>query len=146
MVIDTVIDTIPVVKSKELNKRQKAYCYYRARNNTMEVSMTKAGYTCRGLSARNTGVKLEKNAYIQIQIEKERLTIFDKSKVTEESILENLTNISLYGEVEANRVRATELLGKYLAMFKEHQITEDLDKPFDFGQFRKSRANIKVDR
>jgi hypothetical protein len=104
---------------RKLNKRQLAYCYWRARDCSMEEAMIKAGYRCKGVSARNVGVKLEKNAYIVEQIEKERLTIFDSSKITTEYVLEGLNNLAQNAVKEDTRVRAFELLGKYLAMFKD---------------------------
>jgi len=85
----------------------------------MEEAMEKSGYTCRGLSARNTGVKLEKNAYIRERIEEERLTIFDKSMITEEYVLNNLRDLAENARYESDRIRANELLGKYLAMFTD---------------------------
>ena len=88
----------------------------------MEQSMQKSGYICKGISARTTGVNLEKNTYIQEKIEQERLTIFDKSKITEEYILEGLSKIALEGTQEANRVRSWELLGKYKAMFTDKTV------------------------
>jgi phage terminase small subunit len=107
---------------KGLNKRQEAYCYWRARAFSMEESMPKAGYRCRGVSARNVGSKLEENVYIRERIERERLTIFDKNSITEEYILEGLKKIAEQGEQEANRVRAFELLGKTRAMFTDKQL------------------------
>lgn len=83
----------------------------------MEQSMMKSGYRCKGVSARNTGHNLEEKTYIKQQIERERLTIFDKSKITPEYVLEGLNKIAQEGEQESNKVRAYELIGKYMAMF-----------------------------
>jgi len=105
--------------ARKLNKRQLAYCYYRARNYTIEESMKKAGYKGIGEVARAVGSRLETNDNIKIQIETERANVFDKSKITDEYILEGLNKIAKEGKQEANKVRAWELLGKYLAMFTD---------------------------
>ena len=105
--------------ARKLNQRQLTYCYYRAREHTIEESMIKAGYKGIGEVARAVGSRLETNANIQIQIETERANVFDKSKITDEYILKGLSEIAKNGKQEANRVRAWELLGKTLAMFTE---------------------------
>lgn len=105
--------------ARKLNKRQLAYCYYRARDNTIEQSMSKSGYTCKGGSARATGSQLEDNPNIQHRIEHERLNIFDKTMITEEYVLNNLKTLAEESKWPGDRIRANELLGKYLAMFTD---------------------------
>ena len=104
---------------RKLNKRQLAYCYWRARDKSIEEAMIKSGYTCRGGSARATGSQLEDNLNILSQIEKDRLNIFDRKCITEEYVLEKLRNLAENSHCDSDKIRATELLGKYLAMFTE---------------------------
>ncbi len=103
----------------KLNKRQLTYCYWRARSNTIEESMVKAGFTCKGASARSWGSQLEDKLNIKERIEQERLNIFNKAMITEEYVLKGLKDIAEQGKQEANKVMAFQLLGKYLAMFTD---------------------------
>jgi len=116
------------MKKFKLNKRELAYCYWRARDNTMEEAMPKAGYKCRGDNARSWGSRLEKKPNIQEEIQKEKLNIFDKSCITVEYVLGNLKHLAEVARNEADKIRATELLGKYLAMFTEKQEVTTIDK------------------
>lgn len=107
--------------SKELNKRQLAYCYHRARDNSMEESMTKAGYTCVGGSARSVGSQLETNADITKQIDNERLNIFDTNKVNLEYLIEKTNEIALKSKHDSNRLRAIEILAKLKGLWVDRQ-------------------------
>lgn len=98
--------------AKKLNKRQLAYCYYKARNCTIEQAMEKAGYRCRGNSARAIGSELEKNPNISKQIEREITNIFDVKKINLEYLTEKANEIVLNPENQANKLRAIELLAK----------------------------------
>ena len=115
------------MRERKLNKRELAYCSWRARDNSMEVSMVKAGYTCKGASARSWGSQLETRLNIQAQIQKNRLNIFDKKLITEEYVLESLKNLAETSVHESDRIRAIELLGKYLSMFTDKIETNFLD-------------------
>lgn len=112
------------IMSRKLNKRQLAYCYWRARDKTIEEAIIKAGYICVGGNARSVGSHLEDNSNIQERIEYERLNIFDRSMITEEYILEGLNKLALSAQNESVRTRAFELLGKYKAMFTDKQLVD----------------------
>ena len=105
--------------ARKLNKRQATYCYYRARDYTIEESLSKAGYKIRGANARSLGSHMETKDNIRQYIDKERLNIFDKSKITEEYILEGLRTLSRDANHDSDKIRSFELLGKYLALWKD---------------------------
>ena len=108
--------------ARKLNKRQLAYCYYRARGYTIEQSMSKAGYTCVGGSARATGSQLEQNPNIKSRIEYERLNIFDMNKINLEYLVEKASKIITDGEYEANKLRAIEIVAKLTGNWIDKQI------------------------
>ena len=112
--------------TKKLNKRQLTYCYWRARDFSQEESRLKAGYKAKGTAARSLGSRLEKNVNVIVQIEKEKVNIFDRQMITEEYVLEGLRKIAENGQQEANKVAAFQLLGKYLAMFTDKLKNEGL--------------------
>ena len=113
--------------ARKLNKRQLVYCYWRARDCSMEEAMIKAGYTCKGGSARSWGSQMENNLNIISEIDKQRLNIFDSNTITVDYVLAGLNNLAQTAVKEDTRVRAFELLGKYLAMFKDKlQVTGNM--------------------
>ena len=110
---------------KKFTNRELAFIYHRARGIDPADCIMKAGYKAR---SRNQASKyawdlLQKQEIIEA-IEVEKTRIFDKAKITDEYVLQGLNEIALNGEIEANRTRAFELLGKYLAMFTEKRIIE----------------------
>lgn len=104
-----------------LTKKQETYCYYRARGENPTQSVLKSYDTKSDNMASVLGNRLEKKDKIEKGIQKERDKIFSKSKITEEYILEQLDKIASSSRRDADKVRALELLGKFLAMFKERQ-------------------------
>jgi len=98
--------------ANKLNKRQQAYCYYRARDYTIEQAMSKAGYTCKGDIARSVGSHLEQNSNITQEIERERLNIFDVKKIDLEYLTEKANEIAQNSKQDANKLRALEILAK----------------------------------
>ena len=118
---------------RKLNKRQLAYCYWRARGSTQEQGIRKAGYTAKGKVVRALGARLETNENIKSQIETEKANIFDKNMITEEYILEGIKKIAETGKLEANKLRAWELLAKTKAMLTdkvEQTKSDDPDNQF----------------
>ena len=113
----------------------------------MEESMSKSGYTCKGASARSWGSQLERKLNIEEQIQKEHLNIFDKSMITEEYVLKNLRKLAENSRNEADRIRANELLGKYLAMFTDKTMDVPMNKQDNqFSLDRLSRIKVQEEK
>jgi phage terminase small subunit len=112
-----------------LNQRELAFVYNRARGKNLKESVYAAGYKAKSDNiASSYGVQLEAKLKIQKAIEKERLNIFNKECITTEYVLERLKEVADSGKVEANKIRALELLGKYLALFKSDIKSEDTEQ------------------
>ena len=124
--------------AKKLNPKQLAYCRARAKGLTMEISMTKAGYICVGMTARSIGSRLETNANIREQIEQEKANLFNIHHINPEWVIKALCDIARNGELESNKVRAIELIGKTLAMFISREQIEDITEKATTGQLRQS--------
>lgn len=114
---------------KKFSKKEQAFIYWRARGDSLVDSVLKAGYKAKSkLIASSLGCQLEKKLNIAEAIDKERLNIFDKSMITEEYVLKNLRILGETSKNEADRIRANELLGKYLAMFTDKQEISQSEK------------------
>ena len=113
----------------KFNKRELAFIYWRARGENLVNSVIKAGYKAKTrLVASSYGWKLEKKVDILEAIQREKVNIFDKSMVTEEYVLNNLKQLAETSHNEADKIRANELLGKYLAMFTDKTENTNIDK------------------
>lgn len=78
--------------------------------------------------ASSYGCQLEKKLNIAEAIDKEKLNIFDKNCITVDYVLGNLKQLAENSKNEADKIRATELLGKYLAMFTDKQEISQAEK------------------
>ena len=105
----------------KLNKRQLAYCYHRARDKTIEVAMSMAGYTCIGDVARSVGSRLESNANIRERIEWEIANIFDVKKIDLEYLVNKANEIAQNSQQDTNKLRAIEILAKLKGLWIDKQ-------------------------
>jgi len=90
---------------------------------TFKQAILDAGYspnTAKQVSSAMTIVKYSLN-----EIAKE----FDKAKITPEYVLAGLNKEASEAKNSADRIRAYELLGKYLAMFTDKQEVSTTEKP-----------------
>ena len=124
--------------AKKLNPRQSAYCRARAKGLTQEESLKLSGYTCVGGSARALGSKMDKSVNICQQIQQEKVNLFNVHSVNPEWVIKSLCEIARNGELESNKVRALELIGKTFAMFITKEQTEDITDKATTGDLRRS--------
>jgi phage terminase small subunit len=106
---------------RKLNKRQLTYCYYRARDFTIEQAMEKAGFTGKGNTARAVGSRLETNANIKERIECEVANIFDVSKIDLEYLVNKANEIAQNSLQDTNKLRAIEILAKLKGLWIDKQ-------------------------
>lgn len=79
------------------------------------------------------------NAVVKRSME-EILAEYSAKNVTVDSVLKELEELRILAKDKGDystAVRVAELKGKWLAMFKEHNINEVEEKSFEFGEFRK---------
>ncbi len=126
--------------AKKLNQRETAFIHWRAQGESLVDSVIKAGYKAKSkLVASSYGCQLEKKLSIIQAIQQEKLNIFDRNCITVEYVLGNLKHLAEVARNEADKIRATELLGKYLAMFTDKQEISQTEK--EDNQFSMDRLS-----
>lgn len=107
---------------RKFRRKELAFIYWRARGFSLVESVLKAGYKVKSrIVASRIGYNNIQKEDIKVAIEQEKMEIFDTTMITTEFVLTNLREIAQNAKTELNRVRANELLGKYLAMFTDKQ-------------------------
>ncbi|MBC8484999.1 MAG: terminase small subunit [Bacteroidetes bacterium] len=133
-----------------VSKRKKAFIYYKARGYNNADSIIKAGYKVKNrMSAYALGFKYAQKVEIKKLIETEKVKVYEKNRVTEDYIIDLLDDIARNGKVEANRVRATELLGKTKAMFTdklESKTTISMEEELDLRKLANNYTQDIVSR
>ena len=100
-----------------LNDKQRRFVKEYATDLNATQACIRAGYSPRTAGAQ--GSELLKVPKIRELVNKQAQTAADKLGLTHEWVLDQLVETAKYGEREANRLRALELLGKHLALFTE---------------------------
>lgn len=114
-----------------LNDKQLAFANEYLKDKNATQAAIRAGYAEK--SAYNQGQRLMNNDEIQSYLAKRTKKAFDKVDISVENTLKGIKEIAEKDDAkDSDRLRAYELLGKYLAMFTEKVDVGQADgKPFE---------------
>jgi phage terminase small subunit len=87
--------------------------------NTGSKAYVQAGYDARGHAAEAAGSRLLRNVEVQARIAELRQARYDREVLDREWVTTRLMEKAEDAESDATAVRALELLGKHLGMFKD---------------------------
>ncbi len=102
----------------------------------------KAGFSSK-YAAENAG-KLLKNTSVKEAIDQEFKRIMDQYEFTERDVYKGLGEIARNGQQESNKVRAWELIGKALSMFKDNTVNVAILGNIDQDKLAKARKALKA--
>lgn len=102
---------------KSLNDRQKAFCREYIIDFNATQAYIRAGYSKTG--AEVSACQLLRNPNVQECIAKLAAKVCDKAEVTATEVLQGIKSIATGNEIARDKLKAWELLGKYLKLFTE---------------------------
>ena len=79
-------------------------------------------------------------AYIQVLIDSLPVT----KTITIDYVIAGLKNLAEHGSVESNKLRAYELLGKYLKLFRDTEITTSILTAEDYASIRTALHTVRT--
>ena len=109
-----------------MTQRQRQFAELYAIDGNGTQAAIGAGYSAK--AARGQGARLLAKADVRRHIEQTRAHIAEDNKLTAETVIDALRELSVNAEKESDRIRALELLGKYLALFTDRsQVSADIE-------------------
>lgn len=112
--------------------------YIRTQNGA--ESVRKAGYNAKNPS--HYANELLKKPKIAQEIDREYKKILDKYDYSEEQILKGIGQIAEDGKVEANQLRAWEIIAKIKGMTKDSTVNVSLFQSIDPAKLQKAKQSI----
>jgi phage terminase small subunit len=85
------------------------------------AAVRRAGYKVRGDNANRVASKLLNHPLVRIEIEKRKAERAKKTELTADYVLAKLVDVTEKTEKDADRLRALELLGRHLGLYRDRQ-------------------------
>ncbi len=103
--------------SMKLTNKQEDFCqHYVANGSNAAKAAISAGYPKK--AAKEVGYENLTKPHIAKRIAEIRKPLVDKLEITKETVLEGILDIAQNGEQENNRLKAHDMLGKYVGLYE----------------------------
>ena len=135
----------PVIRKKMSLKQKRWLENYSLHGNATRAAR-EAGYSCSNPRSFQQIARENLRRLGCWTVKNEELRRETSSILTKDEVLENLSGLALKAKKDADKIRASELMGKYHTLFKDYQVTESLDDKKETPEELTKRFQEEVER
>ena len=117
-----------------LTPKRKRFCEFYVASLNAKQAAVEVGYSNKSGGASVTATRIMKDPEVKEYIAVLQAEIAERNNVTPDEVIKNLRDTITQGRVDKQHgpvVRATELLGKTVGMFKDHVVLTELQETSD---------------